>query len=126
LEKVCGSIALSLVALYLTTFAAYCFAPDSLTAICRAGAAVSVLLALAAWKDIRRLAGAFGVRGAIAGYAFLFVWTCAILATIRNFSGAGWGGDWAEHFQRTLFFLHHFPLSRRPTINHHPTGRVES
>jgi hypothetical protein len=111
LEKLCGSIALSLIALYLLCFAAYCWMPDSLTAICRGGAAISFLLALATWKDIRRLIGSFGVRSALAGYGFLLIWTCAILAMVRNFSGAGWGGDWAEHFQRTLFFLHRFPTS---------------
>jgi len=111
LEKLCGSIALSLIALYLLCFAAYCLMPNSLTAICRGGAAISFLLALAAWKDIRRLIGSFGVRGALAGYGFLLIWTCAILAMVRNFSGAGWGGDWAEHFQRTLFFLHRFPTN---------------
>ena len=42
---------------------------------------------------------------------FLLVWTLLILAMIRNFSGAGWGGDWLEHFQRSLFFLLHFPVS---------------
>ena len=31
------------------------------------------------------------------------------MATIRNYSGAAWFGDWLEHFQRSLFFLRHFP-----------------
>ena len=31
-----------------------------------------------------------------------------MLAVIRNYSGALWSGDWLEHFQRSLFFLHHF------------------
>jgi hypothetical protein len=30
---------------------------------------------------------------------------------IRNYSGLGWSGDWLEHFQRSLFFLDHFPDS---------------
>jgi len=34
-----------------------------------------------------------------------------ILAMIRHYSGLGWGGDWLEHFQRSLFFLHHFPAN---------------
>jgi len=28
---------------------------------------------------------------------------------IRNYSGLDWYGDWLEHFQRSLFFLHRFP-----------------
>lgn len=110
LEKLCGSIALSLIILYLVCFGAYVFAPASLTAICRAFAAISVLLGLFLWKDIRRLAGSFGARQALIGYGFLLLWTLAFLAIVRNSSGAGWTGDWAEHFQRTLFFLHRFPI----------------
>jgi len=110
LEKLCGSIALSLIVLYLACFGAYCFAPDALTAVCRAFAAVSMLLAALVWKDIRRLVRSHGARQALAGYGFLLLWTLAILAMIRNYSGAGWTGDWAEHFQRTLFFLHRFPV----------------
>jgi len=110
LEKLCGSVALSLTVLYLVCFGAYCFAPGSLTAICRAFAAASVLLGLLAWKDIRRLVRSYGARQALAGYGFLLAWTLTILSMIRNYSGVGWTGDWAEHFQRTLFFLHRFPV----------------
>jgi hypothetical protein len=115
LEKLCGSIGLSLIVLYLVCFGAYCFAPGSLTAVCRAVAAASVLLGLFAWKDISRLVRSYGARQALAGYGFLLAWALAILSMIRNYSGALWAGDWAEHFQRTLFFLHRFPL-RVPII----------
>jgi hypothetical protein len=110
LEKLCGSIGLSLIVLYLVCFGAYCLAPGSLTAVCRAFAAASVLMGVLAWKDIRRLVCSYGARQALAGYGFLLAWTLAILSMIRNYSGAFWVGDWAEHFQRTLFFLHRFPV----------------
>src|SRR5580700_6865476 len=110
LEKLCGSIGLSLIVLYLVCFGAYCLAPRSLAAVCRAFAAVSVLLGLLVWKDIRRLVRASGAHQALAGYGFLLLWTLTILGMIRNYSGALWSGDWAEHFQRTLFFLHRFPV----------------
>jgi hypothetical protein len=110
LEKICGSIALSLIVLYLVCFGAYCLAPAYLPLACRAFAAVSVLLAVLAWKDIRRLASSHGARQALAAYSFLLAWALAILTMIRNYSGALWAGDWAEHFQRTLFFLHRFPI----------------
>jgi hypothetical protein len=110
LEKLCGSIALSLIILYLVCFGAYCLTPAYLTGVCRAFAAVSVLLTVLAWKDIRRVVSSHGARQALAGYGFLLAWALAILAMIRNYSGALWAGDWAEHFQRTLFFLHRFPL----------------
>jgi 4-amino-4-deoxy-L-arabinose transferase-like glycosyltransferase len=110
LEKLCGSIALSLIVLYLVCFGAYCLAPGYLTAVCRSSAAASVLLGLLAWKDIRRLVRSYGARQALEGYGFLLAWTLTMLSMIRNYSGALWAGDWAEHFQRTLFFLHRFPL----------------
>src|SRR5580658_6425518 len=88
LEKLCGSIALSLIVLYLVCFGAYCFAPGALTGVCRAFAAASVLLGLLAWKDIRRVVRSYGARQALAGYGFLLAWTLAILSMIRNYSGA--------------------------------------
>jgi hypothetical protein len=115
LEKLCGSIALSLTILYLVCFGAYCFAPGFLTAICRGFAGASVLLGVLAWKDIRRLVRSYGARQALAGFSFLLAWTLAMLSMIRNYSGALWAGDWAEHFQRTLIFLHRFP-ARVPIV----------
>ena len=49
------------------------------------------------------------MRRALGGYGFLLAWTLLILTIIRVYTGAFWSGDWLEHFQRTLFFLHHFP-----------------
>jgi hypothetical protein len=109
LEKVCGAIAASLIVLYLIAFAVFCFAPGSETGIYRTVACIFAALAIWQWRDIRRLAQQFGARQALKGFGFLLVWSIPALAMIRNFSGAGWTGDWVEHFQRSLFFLHHFP-----------------
>ena len=68
-------------------------------------------LGFAARRDIVRLFASFRVRQALAGFGFLLVWTLLILAMIRNYSGGSWYGDWLEHFQRSLFFLHHFPTN---------------
>ncbi len=105
MEKLCGSVALSLVLLWLAAWGIYVFARPAayfgLAAVCGvAGIAVA--------KDAWRLVRGLRVRRALAGYAFLLAWTLLVLAVIRNYSGALWSGDWLEHFQRTLFFLHHF------------------
>src|SRR5580658_10025024 len=92
LEKLCGSTALSLIVLYLVCFGAYSLAPAYLTGACRAFAVVSVLLAVLAWKDIRRVVCSCGARQALAGYGFLLAWALAILTMIRNYSGALWAG----------------------------------
>ena len=60
-------------------------------------------------RDARALFRPPRVRRALAGFGFLLAWTLLILTIVRVYSGAGWSGDWLEHFQRTLFFLHHFP-----------------
>jgi hypothetical protein len=111
LEKVCGAVAASLIILYLIALAVFCFAPGSETGIHRTVACVFAALAIWQWRDIRRLAQQFGARQALTGFGFLLAWSFPALAMIRNFSGAGWGGDWVEHFQRTLFFLHHLPTN---------------
>jgi hypothetical protein len=70
---------------------------------------ICVALAAVCWKDIGRLVRAPSVRCALWGFGFLSIWTGLLVAMIRCYSGAGWAGDWLEHLQRTLFFLHHFP-----------------
>lgn len=110
-EKICGALAASLIAIYLLAFAIYCFAPASETGIFRAAAVIAAGIAIWQWRDIRKLARAFGARQSLTGFGFLLVWTLTAVAIIRNYSGAGWAIDWIEHFQRSLFFLYHLPDS---------------
>jgi hypothetical protein len=114
LEKLCGSIGLSLILLYLASWGIYCVGArgDRMPVHPAPFVAVSLIcgaLAAACWKDIGRLAGARSVRRALAGLGFLSLWTAVLMAMIRNYSGALWFGDWMEHFHRSLFFLQHFP-----------------
>ena len=114
LEKLCGSIGLSLILLYLASWGIYCVGArgDRMPVHAAPFAAVSLLcvaMGAVCWKDIGRLLRAAPVRHALAGFGFLLLWTALLMATIRNYSGAAWFGDWLEHFQRSLFFLRHFP-----------------
>jgi hypothetical protein len=105
MEKLCGSVALSLVLLWLAAWGIYIFAqPAAFFALAAACGVAGVVVARDAWRLFRGVR----VRHALAGYGFLLAWTLLVLAIIRNYSGARWSGDWLEHFQRTLFFLHHF------------------
>lgn len=108
LEKLCGSIALSLILLWLSGWALYAFAPGIQRGAYFGIAAVCCAATIAAWRDIRALLRGTRVRRALGGFAFLLAWTLLILSIIRVYSGGGWIGDWLEHFQRTLFFLHNF------------------
>ncbi len=109
LEKLCGSVALSLILLWLAAWGVYVLAPSlqqgayfGIVAICCA-ASISI------WREAWALFRNPRVRRALGGYGFLLAWTLLILSIIRVYTGAFWSGDWMEHFQRTLFFLHHFP-----------------
>jgi hypothetical protein len=114
MEKFCGSIGLSFLLLYLSFGAVYCLSPSGTEMPPEFFALISiscVALGLAARREVVRLFRSFRLRQALIGFSFLLVWTLLILAMIRNYSGANWMGDWQEHFQRSLFFLHHFPTN---------------
>jgi hypothetical protein len=107
-EKVCGSIAASLIILYLASLLIFVvWVPQWLYWICSAGCAVAAVIV---WRDVWRTVRNRSVRHLLAGFAFLFVWTFTLLLFVRTYSGGGWGGDWLEHFHRSLFFLDHLPL----------------
>ena len=114
LEKLCGSIGLSLILLYLASWGIYCAGARGNRMAVHAVPYAAVSLAClamgsACWRDIARLLRAAPVRHALAGFGFLLLWTAVLMAIIRDYSGAAWFGDWLEHFQRSLFFLRHFP-----------------
>lgn len=53
------------------------------------------------------------VRGALTGWLLLSLWCLGWHALIVSYSGGGWAGDWDEHYERALFFLHHWPADYR-------------
>ena len=107
LEKLCGSIGASLVLLYVAALGLYMFnVPRAwhwgISGIC-------VVLAAVNWRSLWQMLSARVVRGALAGFGVLLVWTVLLLGIARHYSGGGWTGDWIEHFQRSLFWLNHLP-----------------
>ena len=108
LEKLCGAVGLSLVLLYAVAAAFYWLDVTGAGAFW-AVSGVCLALGALAWRDIVRLVSWGQARRVLAAFGCLLLWTLALLAMIRHYSGGGWIGDWLEHFQRTLFFLHHFP-----------------
>src|SRR5262245_16965338 len=106
-EKLCGAVGLSLVILYGTSFLIYAlelprFAFFVVTTGCLGLAALCV-------PDLRRLGRNHAVRRMCLAFGFLFAWGLLLLALVRHYSGGGWGGDWQEHYERSLFFLEHPP-----------------
>jgi len=110
MEKLSGGVGLSLVLLYLAAWGIYCFIPSGASGAFAAVSLICLLLGILARKDLSGMLRSFRVRRAVLGQAFLLLWTVVILAMIRNYSGLDWGHDWFEHFQRSLFFLHRFPV----------------
>ena len=108
LEKLCGSVALSILFLWLAAWAVYVFAPAAETPAYLTTTGVCVAAAWAARRDAAAVFRGVRVRRALTGYGFLLLWALLLLTIIRNYSGGRWRGDWLEHFQRSLFFLHHF------------------
>src|SRR5579883_2864559 len=111
LEKLCGSVGLSLVFLYLAMWVNFCFGPHDERPGCWLILGVSVVLGGIARKDAVRLLQSFRVKQCLLWFAVLLGWTVLMLAIIRIYSGAGWSSDWKEHFHRSLLFLNRLPLS---------------
>lgn len=109
LEKLCGSVGLSLILLYLAAWATYCFGPHDQRPVYRGIVAVAALSGVVCRRDTLRLFRTFRVRQAALAFTALLAFAFALLAMIRVYSGAGWGGDWQEHLQRALFFLDRLP-----------------
>jgi hypothetical protein len=107
LERLCVAIALSLGLAGTGAFAIRALALPSEAHV--AWSAALLLLSAAALSDLRRLARRRRVRRALAGYALLLGWSIGWLGVARHYSGGPWYGDWAEHYQRALFFLGALP-----------------
>lgn len=107
LEKLCGSIGLSLVFIYLAAFAASLLKLDRWAYY--AVSLCCLALAIAARRDLIGLFRARSVQGAVKWFVFLWAWTSALMLLVRHYSGGGWGGDWAEHYQRVAYFLGRWP-----------------
>jgi hypothetical protein len=113
MEKLCGAIGVSLILLYSVAWACACFAPQREPEVFYGASALCFIFGAVAIADIRRLFRSFRIHGVVSGFLFLLLWMLVILSMIRNYSGAGWSGDWLEHYQRTLLVLHRIPPQAR-------------
>ena len=114
MEKLCGAVGVSLVIAYLFLTAVYLLSPpgqDLPRRVLMGYSICSVLFIVMAQRDAIRLLHNFRVLQVLGGFLFFLAWTFLLVSMIRLYSGANWLGDWLEHFQRTLFFAHHFPGS---------------
>jgi hypothetical protein len=111
LEKVTASLGLSLVFLYLAALGIYAaHLPWKVTWVVTAAC---VAAAVATRNDIVRLFRNRGVRRCLAWFGVLFGFNLLMLSVVRHYVGGYWWGDWAEHYERALYFLDFGPKDHR-------------
>jgi hypothetical protein len=106
-EKICAGAAVGVVLLYLFALVHYWL---NLPAIAFGLPPLAALVLLA----LRRHACAAVLRDPAArrllgAYLLVAGWSLGLLALVRSYSGGGWTLDWADHYTRAQFFLHHRP-----------------
>lgn len=57
------------------------------------------------WTAVLRLLAQPVVRAQLAGLALVLGHSLLLQASVRNYNGLLWVGDWYEHFERTMFFI---------------------
>lgn len=67
------------------------------------------VIALRHRKPVLELLENGEVRTIILGWLIVSGWSVALQCLIHAYSGGGWAGDYIEHYERALFFLHHWP-----------------
>lgn len=131
-EKLAASVVLSLLGAYLAAGAVYVLhLPAATLWLLPVLAAVGLATGMRALTTLLR---DHDVRALLLGQLLVTGWCVGWLATIVSYSGGGWTGDWFEHWERTQFFLEHWPidtqflgfeaLSARPPLANLVTGAL--
>ena len=102
-EKSVVVVGVSLLAVFLAAFGIYlCGLPIgcgwAVTAACVACIGFR-------WSTLLRLLAHPVVRVQVAGLCLVLGHVLLLQASIRNYNGLFWVGDWYEHFERTVFFI---------------------
>lgn len=107
IERLTLAIAAALIIGYLALFSLYVAGLPLrwLWALSAAGA-LYALVRPGALVDLYRDAS---LRGMLARWLLLALWCLGFQSLVVSYSGAGWAGDWLEHYDRAHFFLQHWP-----------------
>lgn len=110
-EKLCATVLLSLLALYLFAFLVFVTGlPPTVHHALPFGALAGLLYRRAELTATLRDPDA---RSLLTGQALVAAWCLGWLTFVTSYSGGSWAGDWLEHWQRTRFFLEHLPLETK-------------
>lgn len=96
-------VAMSLLAVFLTAFGLYLIGlPDGYRWAVTAGCVACIGFR---YHEFLRMLAHPLVRAQVAGLCLVLAHSLLLQASIRNYNGLLWVGDWYEHFERTLFFI---------------------
>ena len=96
-------VGVSLLAVFLAAFGIYlCGLPDGFRWALTAGCLACLGFR---WNTLLRLLSHPLARAQVAGLCLVLGHSLLLQASIRNYNGLLWGGDWHEHFERTMFFI---------------------
>ena len=110
-EKLCASVLLSLLGVYLAAFAIYVFRlPLAAFGVLPLLAAAGLLARLRPLSAVLRDSDA---RGLLIGLLLVTGWCLSWLLLVVSYSGGGWAGDWFEHWERLRFFIERWPYQAK-------------
>ena len=108
LEKLCAAFGASFIAVYLAGFSFFLL--NAPTWAYWAASGLFLLMGIAGIGQWRVWLRRRQSRAVLIIWLVVLAWEFLHLAMVRSYNGGNWCGDWREHYQRSIFFLHQLPL----------------
>jgi hypothetical protein len=122
LSRVCAGIVFAIGGYFIAGFTGFALGASNAVTASVVGTGIVVLL-IVRRRTVCALIATPEVKQFIVGWIVFSVWSVALLALVRTYSGGGWAVDWVEHWQRTQFFLERQPLETRFAVIYPLTAR---
>ena len=117
-EKLTAAVCLSILALYLISFAAFLLKlPNWFFHVVLV---LSLLFSVLRIRDIVEVFRDENVKESISLWLLINLWILLLSTLIQCFSGGGWGYDWFEHYHRSRFFFDQLPATAMPDLPSRP------
>jgi hypothetical protein len=117
-EKLTVAISLSILTLYLYSFAVYLLSVPTWSVYILV--AIAVAFSLYRFADILRILRDERVRESIILWMVVNVWLLLFACLIKSYSGGEWYFDWLRHYQKSLVFFLQLPPDVMPDLPSRP------